>query len=54
MVTQMYFEGDAHNERDRYLQSARRPEELIVKLRPATSELAPGSVTAVFDLVFRG
>ena len=54
LVTQMYFEGDAHNERDRYLQSARRPEELIVKLRPATSELAPGSVTAVFDLVFRG
>ena len=54
LVTQMYFEGDPYNEKDRYLQSASRPEALIVKLRPATPEFDPDSMTAVFDIVFRG
>jgi protocatechuate 3,4-dioxygenase beta subunit len=54
LVTQMYFEGDPYNEKDRYLQSASRPEALIVKLRPATSEFDQESMTAVFDIVFRG
>ena len=54
LVTQMYFEGDPHNEKDRYLQSASRPEALIVKLRSATSEFEPDSMTAVFDIVFSG
>lgn len=54
LVTQMYFEGDPYNEKDRYLQSARRPEELIVKLSSATAEFEPDSMTAVFDIVLRG
>ena len=54
LVTQMYFEGDPYNEKDRHLQSASRPEALIVKLRPATVEFEPDSMTAVFDIVIRG
>ena len=53
-LRKMYFEGDPYNEKDRYLQSARRPEELIVKLNSATAEFEPDSMTAVFDIVLRG
>lgn len=52
LVTQMYFEGEPLNEKDRFLQSLRRPERLMVKLRPA-----PGSadtMLAEFDIVIRG
>ena len=54
LVTQIYFEGDPYNDKDRYLQSASRPEALIVKLSSATPEFEPDSVTAVFDIVIRG
>jgi len=54
LVTQMYFEGDPYNDKDRFLQSASRPEALIVRLRPAKQELEPDSMTAVFDIVVRG
>ncbi len=54
LVTQMYFEGDPYNEKDQWLQSASRPDALIVKLRPATAEFEPHSMTAVFDIVIRG
>jgi len=54
LITQMYFEGDPYNDKDRFLQSASRPEALIVRLRPAKQELEPDSMTAVFDIVVRG
>jgi len=52
LVTQMYFEGEPLNEKDRFLQSLLRPERLMVKLRSA-----PGSAEAMlaeFDIVIRG
>ena len=54
LVTQMYFEGDPYNEKDRHLQTARRPETLIVKLRSPISDQEADSMTAVFDIVIRG
>jgi len=54
LVTQMYFDGDPYNEKDRFLQSVLRPEALTVKLqRPAGgSETDP--MLAIFDIVIRG
>jgi len=54
LVTQMYFEGDPYNEKDRFLQSALRPEALMVKLRSATGSSDAESMVAVFDIVIRG
>ncbi len=54
LITQMYFEGDPYNDKDRNLQSLRRPETLIVKLRSPTSDQESDSVSAVFDMVIRG
>ena len=51
VVTQMYFDGDPYNEKDRFLQSVRRPEALIVKLQPAKPELDPEALVAVFDII---
>jgi protocatechuate 3,4-dioxygenase beta subunit len=51
LVTQMYFDGDPYNEKDRFLQSARRPEALIVKLREGAEDGAAG---ALFDIVLAG
>jgi protocatechuate 3,4-dioxygenase, beta subunit len=51
LVTQMYFEGDPYNNRDRFLQSAGRPELLIAKLLPPPQELEPESKLVVFDIV---
>jgi protocatechuate 3,4-dioxygenase beta subunit len=47
----MYFEGDAYNNTDRFLQSAGRPELLISKLLPPPPELEPESKLVVFDIV---
>src|SRR5712692_8712795 len=41
LVTQMYFEGDPHNDADPFLQSAGRKELLVTKLRPPTPEMEP-------------
>jgi protocatechuate 3,4-dioxygenase, beta subunit len=54
LVTQMYFEGDPYNEKDRFLQSVLRPEALMVKLRPATGSSDADSMVAIFDIVIRG
>ena len=51
LVTQMYFAGEAENERDRFLQSASRKELLIVSLLPPPPELEPETKIAVFDIV---
>jgi len=50
-VTQMYFDGDPYNDKDRFLQSIRQPERLIVKLQPASADVAPEEVVAAFDIV---
>jgi len=51
LVTQMYFDGDPYNDKDRFLQSIRQPERLIVKLQPASADVAPEEVVAAFDIV---
>lgn len=54
LVTHIYFEGDPYNETDRFLQSANRPEALIVKLRSPSTEFEADSIVAMFDIVLRG
>jgi protocatechuate 3,4-dioxygenase beta subunit len=51
IVTQMYFEGDPYNDKDRFLQSVGRPERLIAKSGPLPADAEPGSQLAVFDLL---
>jgi protocatechuate 3,4-dioxygenase beta subunit len=49
LVTQMYFAGEAWNDRDPWLQSARRKDALIVSLHDAPDE--KGAKAATFDIV---
>jgi protocatechuate 3,4-dioxygenase beta subunit len=51
LVTQMYFDGDPYNEKDRFLQSLRQPERLIVKLQPPKTDVDPEAMVAAFDIV---
>jgi protocatechuate 3,4-dioxygenase, beta subunit len=51
IVTQMYFEGDPHNAKDRFLQSVARPERLIAKAAAAPAEGEPGAQAVVFDIL---
>ena len=51
LVTQMYFEGDPYNAKDRFLQSVARPERLIAKPAPTPADAEPGSQAVVFDLL---
>jgi protocatechuate 3,4-dioxygenase beta subunit len=51
LITQMYFAGEPHNATDRFLQSAVRPEALIVNLEPAGPDMEPAAKRAVFDIV---
>jgi len=51
LVTQMYFDGDALNEKDRILQRASCKECLTTKLVPPTKDLEPDSLVAVWDIV---
>jgi protocatechuate 3,4-dioxygenase beta subunit len=49
LVTQMYFAGQEWNDRDPWLQSARRKDALIVALHDAPDE--PAAKAATFDIV---
>jgi protocatechuate 3,4-dioxygenase, beta subunit len=51
LVTQMYFAGDPYNDQDRWLQSARRKDLLVVTPQPPPKELEPESKLAIFDIV---
>jgi len=53
LTTQLYFEGEALNDKDPFLQSVPEPARslLIAKLLPPTSEFEPDSKIAVFDIV---
>jgi protocatechuate 3,4-dioxygenase, beta subunit len=52
-VTQMYFAGEAHNATDRFLQSAVRPEALVINLEPAGPGVEATAKRALFDIVLR-
>jgi protocatechuate 3,4-dioxygenase beta subunit len=51
LVTQMYFDGEPHNESDRFLQTAPRKDLLITKLREASGEMEPDAKLSVFDII---
>jgi len=51
LVTQMYFPGEALNEKDQLLQRIRRKESVIAKLLPPTPDLEPDSMIAAWDAV---
>jgi protocatechuate 3,4-dioxygenase beta subunit len=52
LVTQMYFAGEALNEKDRLLATARaNAHRLIVSLQPPTPDLEPQSLLAQWDIV---
>jgi len=51
LVTQMYFEGDPLNAKDRLLQSSWAQEPLIARLLPPTRDVEPESLLAVWDIV---
>jgi protocatechuate 3,4-dioxygenase, beta subunit len=51
IVTQMYFDGDPYNASDRWLQSALRPEALIVTPKSPTADFEPDSRMVTFDIV---
>src|SRR5437764_5431707 len=51
-VTQMYFDGDPHNQADPFLQTTLEQTDLLIaKLLPPTSEMEPDSKLVVFDIV---
>ena len=51
LVTQMYFEGDPLNEKDRLLQSSWAQERLVARLLPPTADDEPDAMLAVWDVV---
>ena len=54
LVTQMYFAGDAYNDIDPYLGSARRKDALIVSPVPAGRADEPEAEMAEFNIVIGG
>ena len=50
LITQMYFTGEEWNDRDPWLNSARRKDALIVDPKPAAGR-EPGALEATFDIV---
>ena len=53
LVTQMYFEGEALNDKDQIRQSITCKECLTAKLVPPTKELEPDSLVAIWEIVLR-
>ena len=57
MVTQLYFEGEALNEKDLLLQglgARQNKESVITKLRPPTKDLEPDSLLITWDIFLDG
>jgi protocatechuate 3,4-dioxygenase beta subunit len=51
IVTQMYFPGEAQNEKDSIFMEAERKEALIAKLQPADKSVEPEAKMAVWDIM---
>jgi protocatechuate 3,4-dioxygenase, beta subunit len=50
-VTQMYFQGDPHHEKDTWLQSSRNPETIVMPLLDPTEGMEPDAKRIEFDIV---
>jgi protocatechuate 3,4-dioxygenase beta subunit len=53
LVTQMYFEGEALNDKDAILQGASRKEGLIARHGAPSGQQEPNALVAVWDIVLR-
>jgi protocatechuate 3,4-dioxygenase beta subunit len=51
LITQLYFEGEALNEKDELLRDTADKEGLIVKLMPPAKDVEPDSLMAVWNIV---
>jgi protocatechuate 3,4-dioxygenase beta subunit len=51
LVTQMYFEGEPLNEKDRLLQRAGNRQGLIARIGPASGNMERDAITALWDVV---
>lgn len=51
LITQLYFTGDPHHDKDRWLQSSRMPETIVMPMRDAQPGMDPASKLVVFDIV---
>ena len=53
LVTQMYFEGELLNDKDRLLQGAQRKDALIAKVSTPSANLEPDALVVSWDIVLR-
>ncbi len=51
LITQMYFKGDPHQETDRWLQSSRRPETIVMPILEWVAGMDEGAKRVNFDIV---
>lgn len=51
LITQLYFAGDPYQDKDRWLQSSRLPETIVMPMREPQPGMDPGSKLVVFDIV---
>lgn len=51
LITQLYFAGDPYQDKDRWLQSSRLPETIVMPMRDPQQGMDPGSKLVVFDIV---
>jgi len=51
LITQMYFQGDPYQDTDRWLQSSRRPETIVMPMLERTAGMDEGARRVNFDIV---
>ena len=51
LVTQMYFEGDAFHDKDRFLLSAERPETIVMPMLEPLAGMEADAKRVIFDIV---
>lgn len=51
LVTQMYFAGDPHHDKDTWLQSSRQPQTIVMPIQDPLAGMDDGSKRVVFDIV---
>lgn len=52
-VTQMYFEGDPHHDKDPWLQSSANPDTIVMPLLDPIEGMEPDAKRVVFDIVIQ-
>lgn len=51
LITQLYFAGDPHHDKDRWLQSSAKPETIVMPIRAPVAGMAADEKLVVFDIV---